>query len=642
MLLAITLSNMLKKLLIAFLVFASNYCIFAASSFAHSTVSQGYLLTHQPTFSLGELESQTFTPFEGILSLGYGNEYLWLKIHVPSNAEYGDPSKNENLILKIRPTYLGEIELFDPPKSNNPNAILQPDGLTGQRYAMNSNGYDSINHGFKIFSADQSRDIYLRVKTTTTRMISVDLLPESKAYEEDRRQLVITSGFLFILIFFVFWAALQWLIFRERLLALFTIKQIIVLAFGITNLGFMKMLFGEDAHWVWIDSFVKVNNFTYVGAYYLFEITFLSYFLSSKRYFYYACSGLVVWALGLMFFIGGMESLGLRVNMYLTLTSPVIFLFLVSKTKSNSKLPGEQPPLLSKGVLYSFYVFYILAIYWVVLPNIGIINAKDFALTLAVYVSVISSILMATMLMLRSYNISRQKTAIEAEALIMHQKLLQEKSQREQQSKFIAMLTHELKTPISVAKLSLDAMGKKGVEGDRIQRALQNMNDVVERCRMSDALEGRRFEVRNESFDLREAIFECIDMLETPQRVKVFEGNNTFINSDLQLVSIVVANLLDNALKYSPDLSEVKVFISQQVREGVLGVSLLVSNLAGAAGKPDADRVFQKYYRAKKAEGKSGSGLGLYLTEGIADLLGGKVTYRSAESRIEFELWLPN
>ncbi len=632
---------MLKKQFFIIVIFLANCFLIPASAYTQSLDSQGYLLTSQPIFSLRQLDSQSFTPYQGVLNLGYGSEYLWLKIRVP--ASVNNSSANKDFILKVRPTYLGEIALFDPQNLKNIDEPLRPDGFSGQRFSMNSNGYESINHGFKIYTSDQARNIYLRIKTNTTRMVSLDLLPDSKAYEEDRKQLVISSGFIFILVFFVFWAVMQWLIFRESLLALFAIKQMVVLAFGITNLGFMKMIFGGSANWIWIDSFVKINNFTYVGAYYLFEIIFLSYFLSSKRYFYYACLGLVVWVIGLVLFMAGFESLGLEINMYLPLISPLIFLFLVSKTRSNNNLfPDKQPPLLSRNLLYGFYIFYFLAAYWVVLPNVGILKVKDFALTLAVYVSIISSVLMATMLMLRSFRISRQKSLVEAEALLTRQMLDKEKDQREQQSKFIAMLTHELKTPISVAKLSLDAISKKGVEYDRIQRALQNMNDVVERCRISDALEGHRFEVRNELFDLREAIFECIDMLETPQRVKVFEGNNVFINSDLQLVSIVVANLLDNALKYSPDLSEVEVYICKQVREGVSGVSLLVSNLIGKAGKPDADKVFQKYYRAKKAEGKSGSGLGLYLTAGIADLLGGKVTYRPAESRIEFELWLPN
>ena len=82
----------------------------------------------------------------------------------------------------------------------------------------------------------------------------------------------------------MFWAALQWLLLRERLLALFVIKQAIVLAFGVTNLGYLKMIFGEGADWQLLDGFVKINNFTYVGIYYLFEITFLSYFVTDKRY----------------------------------------------------------------------------------------------------------------------------------------------------------------------------------------------------------------------------------------------------------------------------------------------------------------------------------------------------------------------
>ncbi len=632
---------MLKKLIILSLCCVANF--FCAIGHAQTLTRQEYLTSSNATFSLHQLEEQKFAPYEGVLNRGYGNDYLWIKIQIKPSTQSQTSQKSDNWVIRIRPTYLGEITLFDPQDAHNPDKPLQPVRWSGQRYAGENNDYDSINHGFVIPASATARVIYLRLKTSTTRLISIEVLSEAKAYEEDRRQLVLTSSFLSILGFFMFWAALQWLMIRERLLALFVLKQAVVLAFGVTNLGYMKMLFGEAANWSLIDGFVKLNNFTYVGIYYLFEITFLSYFVTDKRYCSYAYAALGIWALALLMFFAGFEAWGLQINMYLTLASPVIFLLLVAKTRSSKDLrPGDKPPILSRKVLVGFYLFYFLAAYWVVLPNIGIVKAKDFTLTLAVYVSIVSSALMATMLMLRTRNLNRQKADAEAEASLAQQRLVQEQAQREQQSRFISMLTHELKTPISVAKLSLDAMSVVGVDHDRIQRALQNMNDVVERCRISDALDGHRFEVKQESFDLREAVFECIDLLPTPDRLKVFEGNNVFIYSDSQLVSIIIANLLDNALKYSPEQTDVTVRICQKQRAGQSGASLVVSNQIGPAGIPDADKVFQKYYRAKKAEGKSGSGLGLYLTAGIADLLGGMVAYRTVESRIEFELWLPD
>lgn len=632
---------MFKHLIVLCVFCVAN--LICGSCYAQNITSQGYLTSNQSAFSLKQLESQTFTPYEGVLNRGYGNDYLWLKIHLDPSSQINEPEKSTHWILRIRPTYLGEIAIFDTQDIADPNAPLQPQRFSGQRYANHSNGYDSINHGFKIPSSDQARDVYVRLKTSTTRLISAEVLPETKAYEEDRKQLVLSSSFLSILAFFMFWAALQWLVLRERLLALFVIKQAIVLAFGVTNLGYLKMLFGDGSDWVLLDGFVKINNFTYVGIYYLFEITFLSYFVTDKRYCRYAYFALAIWGFALALFFAGFEAIGLQINMYLTLASPIIFLLLVFKTKSAKDVaPGETPPLLSRKILVSFYLFYVLAAYWVVLPNIGIIKAKDFTLTLAVYVSIISSALMATMLMLRTRNLNRQKAHAEAEAGLANQRFEQAKEQREQQSRFISMLTHELKTPIGVAKLSLDAMGVEGVEHDRIQRALQNMNDVVERCRISDAVDSHRFQVKRDQFDLRDAVFECIDLLPSPERVKVFEGNNLFIYSDFQLVSIIIANLLDNALKYSPALSDVDVRISHGFRADQLGASIVIANQIGPAGEPDADKVFQKYYRAKKAEGKSGSGLGLYLTAGIADLLGGQVFYRTADSRIEFELWLPD
>ena len=84
------------------------------------------------------------------------------------------------------------------------------------------------------------------------------------------------------------------------------------------------------------------------------------------------------------------------------------------------------------------------------------------------------------------------------------------------------------------------------------------------------------------------------------------------------------------------DLSAVK-------RDLRLGVLVTVRNQPSLAGKPDPQRVFEKYYRSKGARRSSGSGLGLYLVSGLAQSLGGEIRYRTDldPQDVVFELWLP-
>ena len=64
-------------------------------------------------------------------------------------------------------------------------------------------------------------------------------------------------------------------------------------------------------------------------------------------------------------------------------------------------------------------------------------------------------------------------------------------------------------------------------------------------------------------------------------------------------------------------------------------------NKEGPAGLPDSAHVFERYYRSKRAMSQIGSGLGLYLMQGLVRNLGGSISYEPKEGRARFRLWLP-
>jgi K+-sensing histidine kinase KdpD len=66
-----------------------------------------------------------------------------------------------------------------------------------------------------------------------------------------------------------------------------------------------------------------------------------------------------------------------------------------------------------------------------------------------------------------------------------------------------------------------------------------------------------------------------------------------------------------------------------------------VANVPGQAGRPDADKVFGKYYRHPAAQRISGTGLGLYLCDGLARQIGATMHYLPTEQDVIFELCLP-
>jgi two-component system, sensor histidine kinase LadS len=103
------------------------------------------------------------------------------------------------------------------------------------------------------------------------------------------------------------------------------------------------------------------------------------------------------------------------------------------------------------------------------------------------------------------------------------------------------------------------------------------------------------------------------------------------------LIGVVFSNLVDNALKYSPEGSTISIRVEIDADE----ICTVFENEPGAAGRPDPDRAFEKYYRSENAKAQIGSGLGLYVVRGLVELHGGKVTCEPTSKLIRFKVCFP-
>lgn len=84
------------------------------------------------------------------------------------------------------------------------------------------------------------------------------------------------------------------------------------------------------------------------------------------------------------------------------------------------------------------------------------------------------------------------------------------------------------------------------------------------------------------------------------------------------------------------------VVVSAHTQGAVAGHAIRIANPPGPAGWPDPANVFQKYYRAPHAQRQSGAGLGLFLVDSLARLLGGHVDYVPTGTEVAFVCWLPD
>ena len=217
-------------------------------------------------------------------------------------------------------------------------------------------------------------------------------------------------------------------------------------------------------------------------------------------------------------------------------------------------------------------------------------------------------------------------------------------AEREQQRHFLSMLTHELKTPLSVIRMRLGAATPTQRMQAHAKQAVQDIDAIVERCAMVSQIEDSSRTQHCQSCQIDEIIHNILIQQQVTDRVEVqfAEGAlEIIVKSDPLLLRTILSNLIDNAIKYTPPQKAVKIAVLLGSENGIECICIRVENTPAKAGVPDAARVFEKYYRASGAHQQSGSGLGLYIAKALAQKLGGTLHYRLQAQRVIFELCLP-
>lgn len=207
----------------------------------------------------------------------------------------------------------------------------------------------------------------------------------------------------------------------------------------------------------------------------------------------------------------------------------------------------------------------------------------------------------------------------------------------EKQDEFISYASHEIRAPLSVIHTSMELLletpsAKIIDRSDLILNALSQTNGL--RKMVSNLLEMAQLQasemiLKREVFYLGDVVTDIIDhfMIQAELGEKTLTAETQpgqVIRADRQLITELIAILLENAVKYTE--SGDKITIS--TRE-VGGVALItVSDTGVGIGEEAREKIFTRFYREdrKKEAGKDGSGLGLYIASLIVERHGGKIS----------------
>lgn len=198
---------------------------------------------------------------------------------------------------------------------------------------------------------------------------------------------------------------------------------------------------------------------------------------------------------------------------------------------------------------------------------------------------------------------------------------------------FVANLAHELRTPMTSMRLAVESLqgdlppeARKKLAG-RAMHEVDNLSLVIGNLRQLAELDAGRDVARPEPFELRELVDETVDRLSLSRPVELHVPI-THVIADRSKIAQALANLLDNAAKFSRPGSPVEVTTS--LEDGLL--TILVRDHGPGISPEHWDRVFERFYKvdASHTRESPGSGLGLSIVRHLAGALGGRAWTEAA------------
>lgn len=218
---------------------------------------------------------------------------------------------------------------------------------------------------------------------------------------------------------------------------------------------------------------------------------------------------------------------------------------------------------------------------------------------------------------------------------------------RQNQQRFLSMLMHEIRTPLSVIKIGADAITKanhpqdqKNIWTQRIDTAIDNIAQVIDNCVQAEKQESgliqpsiQKYVMKNEIESLYKQYLSANSELETRIKFELDVNDSTTVTTDINYVRSILLNLISNAYKYSPPFSTIFVRLRTLKGSNKNSIVFEVENSLGKVEPPDPDQIFQRYYRSESAKKFAGTGLGLWLSQTLAQQIDSCIGMKITEQK---------
>ncbi|MCK6586088.1 MAG: GAF domain-containing protein [Polyangiaceae bacterium] len=229
------------------------------------------------------------------------------------------------------------------------------------------------------------------------------------------------------------------------------------------------------------------------------------------------------------------------------------------------------------------------------------------------------------------------RAALAIENARLHQETREAARARED---LLAIVSHDLRNPLGVVMMTSELLLRTGgsdkqgeqirKQAEKIRRAVERMNSLIGNLLDATRIQAGRFPVESKPQDITQLVGESLDMLRelaVPRGIQLtrqFDPGLPPVSVDRERILQVLSNLVGNALKFTPEGGSIRVRVAQADDH------VLISVADTGSGIPDeyVPHLFERYWKGKR-DGRTGTGLGLYIAKGIVEAHNGRIWLES-------------
>jgi PAS domain S-box-containing protein len=224
----------------------------------------------------------------------------------------------------------------------------------------------------------------------------------------------------------------------------------------------------------------------------------------------------------------------------------------------------------------------------------------------------------------------------------LHNALEKERELNEMKSRFVSIASHEFRTPLTTMLSSLSLIAKYNEQQDhenhgrhvrKIKNSINNLTDILNDFLSVSKLEEGKVENNPEELYLESFIAELISEMQTltagKQTIHQEHTGSEVALLDPKLLKHILVNLISNAIKFSPEKSDILI------RSEVKGTSVIIVVKDSGIGisAEDQKHLFERFFRGHNAMHIQGTGLGLSIVARYVELMNGTLRIESLEGQ---------